>query len=293
MFQAAYAKARGFTRPVVTCVRTVGDNCKGVVATYVVLNRDGWVLTAAHVVEGCLALIAAENATRDRLAEIDAVKADQALSAKARATRLRALSPPKATDVKNYSSWWSGSNLVDIRFIPGVDLAIGRLETFDPTTVAEYPTIKNPTTNFEPGTSLCKLGFPLQDTPISWDAAAAGFKIDVPAFPLFPIEGILTRFVQNPAWQHASYPFPLLHIETSSPGLIGQSGGPTFDAKGRIWGIQVQTSSHALGFVPEVKGKNGQKQVEHQFLNVGLGVHASTIVGMLRQHGIHFDESSD
>jgi hypothetical protein len=31
-------------------------------------------------------------------------------------------------------------------------------------------------------------------------------------------------------------------IETSTPGLRGQSGGPLFDAKGEIWGIQSRTN---------------------------------------------------
>jgi hypothetical protein len=47
-------------------------------------------------------------------------------------------------------------------------------------------------------------------------------------------------------------PFPLKWIETSSPGLKGQSGGPLLDERGTIWGVQSNTFSYNLGFSPQV-----------------------------------------
>jgi hypothetical protein len=85
-------------------------------------------------------------------------------------------------------------------------------------------------------------------------------------------------------------PYPLRLFETSSPGLRGQSGGPIFDTKGVVWGIQSLTRHFPLGFEPTVPGK-GVK--EHQFLNVGIGVHAVTIVGLLKKQGIECQLSTD
>jgi S1-C subfamily serine protease len=76
-------------------------------------------------------------------------------------------------------------------------------------------------------------------------------------------------------------PYPLSYIETSTPGLRGQSGGPIFDTQGTIWGIQVKTSHYPLGF--------NQKD---QFLNAGLGVHPSTLFGLFNEAGIGFAVSS-
>ncbi len=81
-------------------------------------------------------------------------------------------------------------------------------------------------------------------------------------------------------------------IETSSPGLKGQSGGPIFDKDGVIWGIQSTTHCLPLGFSPAVPdGKPHEK--EHQFLNVGRGVHADTIVGAMNRVGIKFQISQE
>jgi hypothetical protein len=182
--------------------------------------------------------------------------------------------------------------LHDVRGIEAVDLAVGRLEPYPANFALHYPKIKDPTKEFHPGASLCKLGFPFHEIQPVWNEQEGKFEFAAGALPLplFPIEGILTRFLQNPAWANAQ-PFPLRQIETSSPGFRGQSGGPIFDVHGAIWGIQSHTLHQPLGFNPTVKGKDGKDHVEHQFLNVGRGVHAETIIGLLNQLGVAFELS--
>lgn len=88
------------------------------------------------------------------------------------------------------------------------------------------------------------------------------------------------------------HPFPLKYLETSSPGLKGQSGGPTFDVHGNIWAIQSSTNSFPLNF--EANKLMNQKQAEHiqnQYLNVGLGIHSETIIGFLREMNVTFNLS--
>ncbi len=72
----------------------------------------------------------------------------------------------------------------------------------------------------------------------------------------------------------------LSYLETSTPGLRGQSGGPIFDVEGRLCAIQVHTVHYPLGFSPVVE-QGGRQLEEHQFLNVGVGVHADTILAFL------------
>ena len=77
-------------------------------------------------------------------------------------------------------------------------------------------------------------------------------------------------------------------IETSGPGLRGQSGGPIFDVHGNLWGIQSVTNHLRLGFEPVVKLANGKEVVEHQFINVGIGSHSETLRDMLSSFKIAY-----
>ena len=76
-------------------------------------------------------------------------------------------------------------------------------------------------------------------------------------------------------------PFPLRMIETSSPGILGQSGGPIFDVKGTIWGIQSSTASYAFDL----------KTKEQQYYHVGIGVHPITIFGLFDQFNVKYNVS--
>ena len=138
------------------------------------------------------------------------------------------------------------------------------------------------------GTSLCRLGFPFNDVTPTYDGTS--FAIPPQAFPMpfFPNDGILTRFV---IVSQSSVGYDVGFLETSSPGLRGQSGGPIFDREGTVWSIQSQTRHLPLGFSPPVP--NGKKnEVEHQFLNVGWGTHPATIAGLLSECGISYELSN-
>lgn len=87
-------------------------------------------------------------------------------------------------------------------------------------------------------------------------------------------------------------PFPLMNIETSTPGLPGQSGGPMFDADGNIWALQAVTTHTPLGFNPELVDGQGKKHVEHQFINLGTGPSSATIIGLLSARGIKFHQTA-
>jgi len=224
------------------------------------------------------------------------IRSDTASSPKKVKAKIKTLGlPPDPEDVEHCAVWW-GSNdakLVDAGGIEDIDLGVGRLEPFDPGSIAAYPVMKNTSKTYEPGVSLCKLGYPFYDVPVAWDSKTNKFTCTSPdlAFPLFPIEGILTRFVRDPTLQ-GKQPYALAQLETSSPGLRGQSGGPIFDTRGRLWGIQTATAHLPLGFEPEFM-EHGEIRRQQQFLNVGRGVHGKTIQGLLNQLGVKFELSED
>ena len=56
-------------------------------------------------------------------------------------------------------------------------------------------------------------------------------------------------------------------------------------------GIQSHTMHHPLGFRPPVPGGR-EGQVEHQFLNTGLAVHASVIRGVLDAAGVEYESEA-
>jgi hypothetical protein len=295
MFRKAYAIAKEFTRPVVLSRRTVAGKCSAGIGSYVVVNDQGWIVTAARIMQQFAELMEGDQKARSVEATVETINRDAALDPKERRKRLSSIPrlPKNGTD--RGSAWWGwpGVQLKGFTAIPAADIAVGRLEPFDPSWTTTYPTFKDPSKDFEPGVSLCRLGFPLHNIQPLWDAPTSSFHLPPGSTPLpfFPIDGILTRFGQIEVDGGTPPPFPLLMIETSSPGLRGQSGGPIVDAQGTIWGIQSATIHYPLGFDPPVPGSTrGEK--EHQFLNVGLGVHPETIFGLFRQAGVGFQVSA-
>src|SRR5262249_9043402 len=148
---------------------------------------------------------------------------------------------------------WSvdGVGFSEIQAEPITDLALARLAgPIDKLNVKTFPTFANPAKPIKQGTSLCRLGYPFHEVKALFDSASQQFSIpDLPALASFPNDGILTRNViivdQNTKRQ-------VNFLETSTAGLRGQSGGPLFDVKGNIWGLQSRTSHLPLGFAPTV-----------------------------------------
>ncbi|NIP94502.1 MAG: trypsin-like peptidase domain-containing protein [Akkermansiaceae bacterium] len=260
MFADAYDIAREFTRPVVISTRTWDGEVRSSLAAFVVLNEFGWFATAAHVLN---AFFAARQHAEEIAMHSEHRQAD-----------------PNPKWITNQSFWWGwdGINLAEVHVRGESDLAIGRLEPFEPGVVKEYPTVIDEG-HLRPGTSLLRLGYPFH----SMQATFAGGQFQLPKgalpAPLFPIEGIFTRQIRVEGSIIPRF------IETTSPGLLGQSGGPVVDIDGMLWGIQSRTHHLNLGFSPRVQ-KDGEVVEEHQFLNVGIAVHPNEIIDLCVEKGV-------
>lgn len=290
MFAKAYKLASCFTRPVVISTRCFDKTVECGCGAFIVLNEEGWIITVAHLWESFFAFQQHAKEISDYKVELQAIQQDQRLNAKQKRKRIgRLRTNPKW--ITNHSFWWGrdGVQLKDIRLLPDGDLVIGRLEPFDPKTIENYPVFKDPTT-LSIGTSLCKLGYPFHKIEATFNEANNAFELAPGASPLprFPIEGIYTRNVIAGKSKNGKYDIKFL--ETSSPGLRGQSGGPIFDSNGTVWALQSRTSHFPLGFSPKVK-KDGKEVEENQFLNVGWGVHPELIVAFLKDNGVKFSLS--
>ena len=289
MFKDACALARQFTFPIIVSQRTVSGKCASSIAAFVVVNDEGWIVTAGHVMQQLNDSIAAATKCQDRIRDEAAINADTTLDDKLRRGRLKALGKTKADDLDRISAMWghfpNNPQVTTSAIMAEADLAIGKLEPFDPSWVSTYPVFKDPSRDFEPGTSLCKMGYPFHQFQPSFDSALETFILPAEAVPVpfFPIEGIFTRIALfRPDPNQPQPAVPSMCVETSTPGLRGQSGGPTFDKKGSIWAIQSRTSSYPLGF---------NSSIPEQYYHVGLGVHPTTVFGMFDKFGVKYDVS--
>lgn len=261
----------------------------GAVGSYVVLNSDGWIVTAGHLIKHLSDMGAEILGVSKFQSDLEAIKADTSIDERERKKRINKLQKPSKQQTERGGQIWAGQHgtvLVDAKAYFPVDLGIGRLQPFNPAMVTSYPVFKDPTKGFDTGRSLCRMGFPLHHVVPKWDATQQMFDLPQDTFPVpvFPIEGIFTRtiaFAQNPT--EPASPFPQRWVETSSPGLKGQSGGPIVDEDGTIWAIQCQTLSYDLGFKTSTNTP--------QYLNVGVGVHPETLFAVFDAEGIKYNVS--
>jgi len=293
VFASAIEKAQQFTYPVITSIKYWSGEVEAGVGAFVVLNADGWIATAGHIIQiGLKAMDDLPKIAADKAARGD-VDANTKLSPGGRRAALKKLD--NAADPKwivNHSYWWGTNGVTPsstgISLYPDADLAIGRLEGVPVAMTATLPTLKNPKGSLRPGTSLCRLGFPFATLKATFDEAANKFNVDR-ALSFFPTDGIFTRISQR----STKNPVPVKFIETSSPGLLGQSGGPVFDIQGRVWGIQSMTRHLPLGFREEIEIAGKKIAVPPQFVNLGLATHPETLTGMLDTLGVSYDVSPD
>lgn len=252
-----------------------------------VINEEGWIVTANHIVQSFIDLEREALETNAMMNNRAAIENDRSINRHERNKRLSQTKKPGNNSTVNVSIWFGLHAQLRVEQwtqVPAVDIAVGKLIGFESDAIESYPIFKDHTKNISSGSSLCKLGFPFHNIVPVWNDDIKGFELPGGALPipLFPLEGIFTRELVITLAEEA--PFIMKLLETSNPGLRGQSGGPTFDTEGAIWGIQTQTAHYELGFSPPVQGGG----IEHQFLNVGIAAHVETIVALLSLMGVAY-----
>lgn len=291
MFSHAYELASGFTNPVITSVRYSNKSVESSLGSFVILNEEGWILTAGHILNSFMGYQNHQKEISEHNAAIKAIQDNATLLEQQKLKKINQLKRgfKKQRRIINHSFWWGADSLRIDKFHINfdIDLAIGKFTNLSKGLIKEFPKIINPE-KIKLGTSLCKLGYPFYNIRTTWNSQKNGFELDPKLFPIprFPLEGMYTRNAILGKSRDNKYKKKF--IETSSPGLRGQSGGPIFDVNGTIWAIQSQTISLPLGFSPKLR-KGKKETIEHQFINVGLGVHTEIIVQFLNEHGVNFE----
>ena len=171
MFAKAVALAANFTLPVVISSRFANGECSSTIGACVVVNREGWILTAAHLIDEIRRQSNSVLKHRGYGEDVRELEQDIVSGRTYRRKRVRTFHPPSKGEVRNHSVWWGrdGAQLRDMAVAPAADLALGRLHPFDPDLIAHYPAFKNPSSGYAPGRSLCRLGFPFHQVKPTFD----------------------------------------------------------------------------------------------------------------------------
>jgi hypothetical protein len=259
---------------------------RGGVGAFVVVNVDGWAFTAAHVFDASKKYEADAQARADRAKRVAAIQSNVKFSPQRKKHEIQSV-PLNPEWLTNVSNWWAYNGVVaSVGYVnEAADLALVKLDNLPGGSVTGYPVFGNVANRIAPGDYVCKVGFPFNDVAVTWDAPTGMFNMANASWPAFPLEGMITREIF-----HADQAGNVVArgLETSTPGLRGQSGGPWLDSDSRVWAIQTKTFHYNLGFPQTIK--DGARTVtQHQFLNTGWGADVEEIIKLAGANGVHID----
>jgi hypothetical protein len=107
-------------------MRTVGGQCASSIGTYVLINSDGWIITAAHILKNLNDLHTAEQKTRAWERALAAGNRHDRRSGKANI--------PKKDDIDKWSVWYGydGAQLdpSSIDLVESTDLAYWKISQY-------------------------------------------------------------------------------------------------------------------------------------------------------------------
>lgn len=293
MFVKAIETTAKFTRPIHTISKSykINDILPGA-ATLFFVNDLGYAITCKHVIELLVQSEKINNnysafkAERDKLPRNGKFKLNlKGLMAKYRiedkTTVQLKIRFMDCVDEMSGFTW---------HLHPMYDLAILKFDDFKNLMCNEFAVFKKDMNEIQQGKFLCRLGFPFpeftnykyndQIDEIEWTATGANA-------PRFPFEGMVTRFLGDGKGG-------MYGLELSTPGLRGHSGGPLFDKKGLVCGMQSRTKHLHLGFdlVNHEIITNGQREKvsDYSFIHLGECIHGNIIKDFLKQHNVDFNE---
>ena len=227
MFSKAIAVAAEYTRPIVVSKRLKNRQVSSSMGTFIVVNKDGWILTAAHVVEDLILAAKHAKENEEYNKQVAIINADTSTS-KGKKNFLINQLKDNSEWITHNSIWWSadGVGFSDLRVDGAADLAVAKLTgSIEGLNIHSYPVFINPATDLTPGTSLCRLGFPFHELRVSFDDTTGGFRIDnmPPSLARFPNDGICTRHVIRKTHQRGSFissKHPVLALEVKAAALF-------------------------------------------------------------------------
>ncbi len=294
MFEQAIEKAAAFTRPLHTLSRTYDGKILPGTGTLFFVNDHGVAITCKHVASLMPTADEINTNFQKFRAEREKIPKDQKYKSNLKGLELKYKYRNETTvQLKNnFINCFDSIEQVTYHLHPTLDLAILEFKGYKNILYSSFATFIKDGSCIKQGNYLCRIGYPFPEfNNFSHDVATDDIvwtKEGVTHSPLFPIDGIVTRFLGDPSGN-------VMGIELSTPGLKGQSGGPLFNTDGVVYGMQFATNHLHLGFDIRdreiIDGGKNTKVSNYPFLNVGLCVHAEEIKKFLREHKIQFHET--
>lgn len=291
MFADAIEKVGMYTRPLKTITRNY--NSTTVVpgaATLFFVNNEGWAITCKHVA--------------NLLIQANSINTQYQSFKKERATLLS--NPDFESELSKLEIKYNytkdvcvqiQNQLVDcvhpiggFRFFlhPDYDLAILHFQGYNQVLYQGHAVFAKNSNTVRPGDYFCRLGYPFPEfSDFRYDSITDDIQwvTGNTATPRFPIDGMFTRHLADKNGK-------IYGLELSTPGLRGQSGGPLFNAKGIVFGMQNETTHLHLGFdmINRPMRIGGQEQMVNNqpFLHVGHCIHVDIIKEFLQDNKVKF-----
>src|SRR6056297_4029187 len=295
MFVEAIQHISQFTRPIQTLIRTYGaKTVRPGLSSLFFINDQGVAVSCKHVAN----LITAANqklkqyqSFKEKLAALPRdhtfEKAFEGLIKEYRYTE------NTVVQVKNnFVGCVHPLHQIQVHNHPEHDLAILHFKGHNQIQYKGHATFLKDMSELKAGKSLSRASFPFPEySNYAFDPGKDEMFFQPqtsPNIPIFPLEGMVTRNI-------ASKKGEIFAIELSTPGLKGQSGGPLFDPKGRIFGMQQSTKHLHLGFDIENKDiltKHGRRKVNnYAFLHLGQCIRADIIKQFLDKKGYSYHDA--
>ena len=293
MFESAIERVAQFTRPLKTITRNYGGLVVPGSSTFFFVNNNGVAVTCKHV---AVMINDAEKINKHFIEfkrEREKFSQQGNLQKYIKGLELKYQYRKEITvQMKhNFPDCIDKLDAITCHLHPTLDLAIIEFKGFNKLLYQSHAVFVKDSAKVKQGKYLCRIGFPFPEfNNFVHDAATDDIAFTnegMQQCPLFPLDGIITRFVADKIND-------MYAIEMSTPGLRGQSGGPLFDADGKIYGMQFATNHLHLGFDITDKeiisdGKKS-KVSNYPFLHTGLSIHVNRIKEFLLLHNIEFAE---
>lgn len=293
MFQSAIEKIAGFTKPVKTITRTFEGLIQPGSATFFFVNNHGIAVTCKHVA----AMITDaekinENYNHFKQERNAIPKNNHYKNYVNNLSKKYGYRSETTIQMKhNFPDCFDRLDAITCHYHPTLDLAVVEFKGFQKLFYESHAIFLKDDKNIKQGQYLCRYGFPFPEfSNFEYKEVIDDIEFTNqgnPSCPSFPIDGIITRFVNDGTGN-------IFGIEMSTPGLRGQSGGPLFDTTGIIYGMQFATNHLYLGFDIEKKEitSNGRKSIvsNHPFFHTGICIHVKEIKDFLRSLQIDFTE---
>lgn len=293
MFIESIEKVAAYTRPIHSIMRTYsGKQIIPGSATIFFINENGYAVTCKHVIDLLASSDKCNKSYSDFKAERDKLPRDSRYKRSLRRLEIKyKYNTDTTVEIKNtFLDCVDSMSGFTWKVHPDYDLAYLKFNDFKAIHYKDYAVFRKDHESIKQGEFLCRLGFPFPEfsnfqyniasDTIEW--TNQGTKVS----PRFPLEGMVTRFLAEKNVRYG--------IELSTPGLKGQSGGPLFDEKGLVCGMQFSTKHLHLGFDlidKEIMVNNKLTKVsDYSFVHLGQCIHAEIIKNFLKENSIKFYE---